>query len=102
MLVFTPAVNKNKWYKHYLYLFPPPRTVNTVTHSYGTSSVLPILLLGNDRQNSGCRFHAIKFFLAFSSAKLLVQSFGWTECLKQLFRNCAFLKEIYCPRGLQI
>jgi hypothetical protein len=53
-------------------------TVNTVTHSYDTSAVLPLLLLVRYRQNPGRRFQVSTIFLLFFMCKILYSIF-WVE-----------------------
>jgi len=63
------------------------RPVNTVTRSYGTSAVLPQILLDNDRHTCGRHFQVCTISFASSCAKFHVQTSGCTESFKQLHRN---------------
>jgi hypothetical protein len=56
--------------------------VNTVTHSYDTSAVLPQFLLDKDRQKPGRRFQVSTIFLFFFFCQILVSKF-WLDRMFQ-------------------
>ena len=62
------------------------RTVNTVTHSYDTSAVLPQLLFEKHRQYFGRVFKFLQFFFAQCCAKFHDKTSEWTECFKEILR----------------
>ena len=71
--------------------------MNTVTHSYDTSTVLPHLLLDKDRHTCGRRFQISKIFLASSFAKFHIQTSGCTEYFKQVHRQSLLLDSDQIP-----
>jgi hypothetical protein len=62
------------------------RTESAVTHSYGTSAVLPQLLLAKDRSQQIFSVQ-YNFFLASPCTKFYVQTSGWMKRFKQVHKH---------------
>jgi len=65
--------------------------MNTMTHSYDASAVLPQVLCAEVRQQPDLRYEVSKFFFASNCAKFNVQISEWTESLKQVRRHYLIL-----------
>jgi hypothetical protein len=58
--------------------------VNTLTHSYDTVTVVPLLLLVKPDSFLEVVYKSVQFFFASSCAKLYIETSEWTQVLKEV------------------